>query len=112
MSLIPVRCCLCFRGLQLEGKRREAMEAVLDHTTVMLVTLEEGMAITGCSDAVSIAESLMNRPGAEHGKGRDGRGRGDNAACKQWAQEHERRGGRDVSREGGKGGCSFESRSV
>lgn len=39
------------------------MDAVLNYTTGILVTLEEGAAITGRWKPLDMARSLMDRPG-------------------------------------------------
>eukprot|EP00951_Prasinocladus_malaysianus_P049950 scaffold675347_cov46-Prasinocladus_malaysianus.AAC.1 len=49
--------------MQLEGERRRAMEGVLDHATCVLVTLEEGIAITGQTTATGVANWFFDRPG-------------------------------------------------
>lgn len=48
---------------QLDGERRRAMEGVLDTADVVLVTREEGEALTGESTSERIAEVFFRRAG-------------------------------------------------
>mmetsp|Transcript_17088 Transcript_17088/g.43383 ORF Transcript_17088/g.43383 Transcript_17088/m.43383 type:complete len:456 (+) Transcript_17088:91-1458(+) len=49
----------------LEGERRAAMDGVLANASVVLVTREEGEAITGESASEDIARAFLDRPGTE-----------------------------------------------
>eukprot|EP00891_Asterochloris_glomerata_P001702 jgi/Astpho2/1702/fgenesh1_pg.00032_%23_41_t len=48
----------------LEGTRRAALDAILDLSDVVLMTSEEGAAVTGHSDPHAAMQSVLSRPGS------------------------------------------------
>lgn len=47
-----------------EDPRKSALHSMLDLSDVVLMTLEEAEAVTGCADAESAAMHVLDRPGA------------------------------------------------
>ena len=46
------------------NERKDALEAVLQNTTVLTMTLDEAAHVTGCMDPYAACKQLLTRPGA------------------------------------------------